>query len=69
MDPKAEIDNKRAARIRARFLPKRSVIVPAIMQPRMVPSSADETTHPNRAGLSWKCICRKELQPEIIAVS
>jgi hypothetical protein len=69
MDPMADMDSKRAARISARFLPKRSVIIPEMIHPRMVPRRAEDTTHPSIPALRLKCDCRKLLQPEIMAVS
>ena len=65
----AETVSRNAARSNAFLLPNRSVMVPEIIQPSMVPSRADETSHPSNAGVSWKCACKNELQPEIIAVS
>lgn len=69
MHPIADIVSSKAAKIRVRFRPIRSVTIPDTTQPAMVPKSADETTHPSMAGLSWNCICKNELHPEITAVS
>ena len=51
----AEIVKERAARSSVFFLPILSVIVPEIIQPRIVPSRADETTQPSIAGVNSKC--------------
>ena len=50
MEPIADMVKQLAATIKAFFLPKASVIVPATMHPNMVPNNADETTQPNVAG-------------------
>ena len=52
MDPSAEMVNESAARIKAFFRPNLSVIVPEMIQPRIVPNKADETTQPSMAGVN-----------------
>ena len=52
MEPMADTVKEDAAIINAFFLPIRSVIVPEMTQPAMVPSKADETTQPSMAGVN-----------------
>ena len=52
IEPNAEILNRKAANISAFFLPYLSVTKPEITQPNIVPSRAEETTHPNMAGVT-----------------
>lgn len=69
IEPKADIVRQEAANSNAFLRPYLSVTLPEMIQPKMVPSSADETTHPNIVADKLKCVSRKELQPDMIAVS
>jgi hypothetical protein len=69
IEPMAEIVRKQAASSRVFFRPMRSEKTPAIRQPTMVPSSADDAAQPRPAALSRNWACKNVLQPEIMAVS
>ena len=69
MEPKAEMVRQEAANIKAFLRPYLSVTLPEIMQPKIVPSKADETTQPNILAVRLNWVSKKELQPDIIAVS
>ena len=47
MEPVADTVKHIAAKISAFFLPSLSVMVPATIQPKMVPNNAEETTQPS----------------------
>ena len=69
MEPNAEIVRQVAANISVFFRPYLSVTLPEIIHPNIVPSNADETTQPNMLAVNSNWDSRKELQPDIIAVS